>query len=132
MCSSNLLASWNDGRFAALGDNRLDAFDATGKRLWKLTSADGLCGAEHLAVLSDGRVVVMDSSGIQWIAANGKLGRYDQLEKLWEHKPRYPCGLEAGADSGVIVEDFDLFVRMDAAGKALGKVIGRASCRERV
>ncbi len=119
------LASSGDGRFVVLGDNRLDAFDASGKRSWKLTSEDGLCGADHVAVLSDDRIVVADRSGIQWIRWNGKVGRYDAFEELWGREPGYVNGLEAGLAGGLVVEDSDRNVCMDASGKWIGEIAPR-------
>ena len=118
------LAALGEGRLAVLGDNRLDVLDREGKRAWSLASKDGLCGADHLAVLRSGRLVLLETTpgGIQWVEPTGRLGRYQKLSEIWSRDPRYPCEIEADVDGGFIVEDADRPVLMDPRGKLVGDI----------
>jgi len=121
------LARTPDGGLLVLGDNRLESFAPDGKRRWVRTRADDLCGAANLAVSGEGRIVVLDQGGraLQWIAADGTIGRYDGLDKLHGRKARYLTWIEPDLDGGWMLEDSDTLLRLDKRGRLLGEFAPR-------
>jgi len=131
------LDTFSDGSFAVLGrgsfyyapSKTVYAFDATGNRLWAATSGykpgDPAClfSPDDMAITADDKVVVVDNiaGSVQVFDRHGAYLRTIDLKKSWGRKPNYPTSISAGANGGVIVEDFGAaqpMVVMDKDGHA--------------
>lgn len=124
-----------DGGFYMLGrrdatytiSQELDAFDAQGQLLWRiedghdepgriLAPQDITATAEGVAVLEGVR------DCIQRYDADGKHLGTIKLAEVWGRNPNYVTDLDADADGGFVLFDFDApkpALRLDAQGKIL-------------
>ncbi len=93
---------------------RVRAFDPKGALLWELEAdtnsnepAD-LFSPEAVAVTREGLVAVLDviRHTIQLFDSEGKFRSRIDLATAWGHEPRYPCGIRADVEGGVLVHDF--------------------------
>src|SRR6185503_6132837 len=131
------LSATGDGGFVVLGTqgdsyvtNHLVCYGPDGARRWALGGDQGdpsdsstLFAPEAVTVTSDGRVIVL--SNIQdllqvFSSKNGEFQGTVDLAKSWGRDPRYPTGVRAGLDGGLVVHDFDgepPIVRMDREGR---------------
>jgi hypothetical protein len=137
------VAGFPDGGFVVKGglavatsDNSLSAFDDRGKRLWKLpgngdsNDPAALFSPEDLTVTTDGMVAVVDviRKTVQFIDRTSKHHHTVDLKKAWSREPRYPAGLSADRDGGVVVKDFQGYppiVRMNADGTVRSQMTRR-------
>jgi len=121
--SVKAVAGFGDGRFVVLATEHTEfsleqcliAFDVEGRRQWRVArDVDGsgpsrLFSPEDVAVTTDGRIVLVDSvrHTLQWFSLEGKIERALDLQEVWGRKPRYPDGVAADLDGGVLIRDFN-------------------------
>jgi hypothetical protein len=106
-----------DGGFVVLGDHEafpescVQCFDANATLRWTIEAECGKknapCILQDVAPTSDGRVAVLDSHGLFFYDAEGRLlSEYEPATVLGQ-EPNYLADLTADVDGGVLLHDFE-------------------------
>ncbi len=104
------------------------ALDVAGKLAWQIKGDYGnlenegtLFSPEDLAVMADGRVVVLDNirDTLQVYSPSGTFLRTIELEEAWGKQPRYPTRLAPDGRGHVWIDDDDQLWRTSLDGELL-------------
>jgi hypothetical protein len=120
-------------RGGATSDHSLHAFDGRVKQRWSLpgngdsNDPAAVFSPDDLTVTTEGMVAVIDviRKTVQFFERAGKHHHTVDLKKAWGREPRYPSGLSADRNGGVVIEDFQgdpPIVRMSADGTVRAQV----------
>lgn len=120
-----------DGRFLLSGwdadsTDRLLAFAASGKPLWKAPPTDLSDAPESLCLLRDGTIAALYnvSNVVRFFSSSGRLLRTLSLEKAWKREPNYPSDIRATPDGGFLIHDFNTepsLIWMTKTGRVLAE-----------
>ncbi len=106
----------------------LRAYDAKGRLQWKVGEGqpedrEALFSPQDICLTADGLIAVVETIGekVKFYDQSGQFIRLIDLAQAWGRAPRYPAGIEAMPDGGLIVADAvfsnGLFVRMAPNGE---------------